>query len=140
MVAKFPKHERGLDRGRYLDPQGVLSGSFEQLMEAGCIQAENREMVPLFYALMMATAANPCEGCPVWGNKGPGCVAFRQYHSAYQRAEEKQQQVAREVKEATMPSNVPSGHPLFGLSVKQIALQLGVSIGEVRRRKANGTL
>jgi len=137
MSVQFPKHERGPYRGRYIDPQGQLVGTFEQLMEAGCIQAENREMEPLFYALMVATKMNPCDGCPVWSNKGPGCVAFQQYHSAYQCAEEKQQQV---IKDATAPSNVPSGHEFFGLSVKQIAEKLGVSIGEVRRRKARGTL
>ncbi len=137
MAVQFPKHERGPYRGRYIDPTGRLEGTFEQLMEAGCIQAENREMEQLFYVLMMATAKNPCDGCPIWGDKGPGCVAFQQYHSAYHRAEERQQQV---VKDATTPSNVPPGHPLFGLSVKQIAAQLCISIGEVRRRKASGTL
>jgi len=133
----FPRHERGPYRGRYLDPQGQLTGSFTQLMEAGCIQAENRELEPLFYALMLATMKNPCDGCPVWGNKGPECQAFQQYHTAYTQAIETQQQV---IKEATTPSNVPAEHPLAGLSVKQIAAKLNVSISEVRRRKAAGTL
>lgn len=137
MVVQFPKHERGPYRGRYIDPVGQLEGTFEQLMEAGCIQAENREMEPLFYALMVATAKNPCDGCPVWSHKGPACVAFQQYHSAYYRAEEKQRQT---IQDATTPNNVPSGHQFFGMSVKQIAAKLGVSIGEVRRRKASGTL
>lgn len=140
MSVQFLKHERGPDRGRYIDPKGQLVGTFQQLMDAGCIQAENWEMEPLFYGLMVVTAANPCDGCPVWGAKGPGCVAFQRYHSAYHRAEECQQQVVKDVKDATTPSNVPAGHPLFGLSVKQIAEKLGVSIGEVRRRKASGTL
>lgn len=137
MAVQFPKHECGPYRGRYVDPIGRLEGTFEQLMEAGCIQAENREMEPIFYALMVATKKNPCDGCPVWGDKGPACVAFQQYHSAYYCAEERQRQVIRE---ATVPNNVPRGHQFFGMSVKQIAEQLGVSIGEVRRRKANGTL
>jgi hypothetical protein len=137
MAVQFPKHERGPYRGRYIDPVGQLAGTFEQLMEAGCIQAENRELEPLFYALMVATTRNPCDGCPIWNDKGPACAAFQQYHSAYHRAEEKQQQV---IKEAMTPSNVPPGHPLFGLSVKQIAEKLGVSIGEVRRRKVSGIL
>jgi len=137
MSVQFPKHESGPYRGRYIDPQGQLIGTFQQLMDAGCFQAENREMEPLFYGLMVATKKNPCDGCPVWGNKGPGCAAFQQYHSAYHRAEEKQQQV---IKDATTPSNVPPGHEFFGLSVKQIAEKLGVSIGEVRRRKAGGGL
>jgi hypothetical protein len=137
MAVQFPKHERGSDRGRYIDPMGQLEGTFEQLMEAGCIQAENREMEPLFYALMAATNMNPCDGCPVWGSKGPACVAFQQFHSAYYRAEEKQRQT---IQDATVPNNVPPGHEFFGLSVKKIAEKLGVSIGEVRRRKANGTL
>lgn len=94
-------------------------------------------MEPLFSALMAATLKNPCVGCPIWDNNGPACIAFQQYHSAYDRAEEKQQQV---IKEVMVPNNVPTGHQFFGLSVKQIAAKLGVSIGEVRRRKANGTL
>jgi DNA-binding NarL/FixJ family response regulator len=64
-------------------------------------------------------------------------VAFQQYHSAYHRAKEKQQQV---IKDAMTPNNVPVDHSLAGLSVKKIAEKLGISIGEVRRRKANGTL
>ena len=129
----FPKHEQGPYRGRYLDPRGQLVGSFTQLMEAGCIQAENLELELVFYALMVATVRNPCDGCPVWGNKGPECKAFQQYHTAYVET----QQV---IKDATTPSNVPLDHPLAGLSVKQIAAKLIVSIGEVRRRKAAGTL
>lgn len=133
----FPKHERGPYRGRYLDPQGQLTGSFTQLMEAECIQAENRELEQLFQALMIATKRNPCDGCPVWGNKGPECKAFQQYHTAYVQTVAAHQQA---VKDATIPNNVSFEHPLAGLSIKKIAEKLGVSISEVRRRKASGTL
>lgn len=108
-------------------PQGQLIGTFGQLMVAGCIQAVYRGLERMFYGLMALTGRNPCNGCPIWDNKGPGCRAFQLYHTAY-------------VPAAVTPSNVPAEHPLAGLSVKQLAAQLGVSISEVRRRKANGTL
>ncbi len=41
--------------------------------------------------------------------------------------------------QATTPHNVSSG-PFMGVSIRQIAQQLGVSISEVRRRKVAGTL
>lgn len=137
MSVRFPKHERGPCRGHYLSPQGQLVGTFQQLMDAGCIQAEVPKLKPYFYAIMIITAGNPCDGCPVWVINGSGCTAFRQYHTAHRRAEEKQK---RTVEDATTPHNVPVDHPLAGLSVKKIAEKLGVSIGEVRRRKASGTL
>jgi len=136
-MIQFPRNERGPYRGQYVDPEGQLLGTFEQLMVAGCIQAENYELTTMFHLLMAATNRNPCAGCPVWTRKGPECGAFREYHSAYSQGVKKQEQV---IKAATTPSNVPLDHPLAGLSVKQIATKLNVSIGEVRRRKASGTL
>lgn len=129
---QFPKHDRGPERGSYIDPKGHLEGDFNQLMEAGCIQAPVPETEPLFHLLMRATACNPCAGCPLWASRGPLCEAFVKYHSAYTPTTA----FAVVVKKG----NVPVGHPLEGLSVKQIAAQLGVSISEVRRRKASGTL
>ena len=132
----FPKHERGPYRGRYLDPSGQLMGNFQQLMDVGCIQAENRELEQLYCALMIVTKKNPCAGCPVWNNKGPECKAFQLYHTACTQTVAVHQQV----KSTTTPNNVPADHPLAGLSIKKITEKLGVSIGEVRRRKASGTL
>jgi hypothetical protein len=137
MAVQFSKHERGVQRGQFIDPVGRLNGTFEQLGEAGCIQAESPELMPLFTQLMLATALNPCAGCPIWSENGPECVAFQRYHSAYRRAEETRQKAVRD---ATTPSNVPSGHRFSGLTVRQIAGELGVSLSEVRRRKASGTL
>lgn len=137
MTIRFPKHERGPYRGRYIDPEGQLVGCFEELMRAGCIQAELPHMVPRFHVLMVATGKNPCNGCPVWSEKGPACKAFQKYHTAYSDAIEKHK---RDFKDATTPENVGSNHPLAGLSVRRIAENLGVSLSEVRRRKANGTL
>jgi len=132
----FPKHERGPYRGRYVDPEGQLLGTFQQLMDAGCVQAEMPALLPLFFGLMALTNQNPCAGCPIWDNKGPECKAFQEYHSASARVIATQQVI----KDATTPNNVPAEHPLAGLSVKKIAEKLGISIGEVRRRKAAGTL
>lgn len=136
-MPRFPRHERGPYRGQYCDPEGRLTGTFDQLMAAGCLQAEVPGLLMIFRLLMVETSANPCAGCPVWNRKGPECGAFREYHSAYAQSVKKQEQV---IKDATTPNNVPAEHPLAGLSIKKIAEKLGVSISEVRRRKANGTL
>jgi hypothetical protein len=133
----FPRHERGPYRGQYCDPVGHLTGSFAQLNLAGCIQTETLDLAMIFRLLMLETNNNPCAGCPVWTQRGPECGAFREYHTAYAQGVKKQEQV---IKDATTPSNVPAEHPLAGLSVKKIAEKLGISIGEVRRRKASGTL
>jgi len=97
-------------------------------MACGCIQAENEALRPMFYSLMTLTQNNPCAGCPVWTDNGPNCKAFQKHHTAFQAA-----------RQATTPHNVPSG-PFMGMSIRQIAQQLGVSISEVRRRKVAGTL
>ena len=132
----FPKHERGPLRDQFQDPVGQLTGSFRELMDHGCIQAADVRLYPIFEGLMILTNNNPCAGCPVWSNHGPECQAFQRYNTAFQ-ARLKQQ--AEALEQATTPHNIPSG-PLAGLSVRQIAQQLGVSISEVRRRKAAGTL
>jgi hypothetical protein len=123
---------------------GYLRGSFRELMGAGCIQAEIPLQEPLFNMLMEATDNNPCVVCPVWTRQGPKCKAFQAYHTSYQYAIYKHaiselEKNTRKAK-ATTPSNVPNDHLLAGLSVKQIAAKLGISIGEVRRRKTAGTL
>jgi hypothetical protein len=118
-------------------PVGTLNGSFEQLHKAACLQAELREQELFFYALMSATGNNVCDGCPVWEERGSACRAFQAYHSGYVDPELER---ASRIDHATTPNNVPFNHRFAGLSVKQIATQLGISIGEVRRRKAAGTL
>jgi hypothetical protein len=136
-MIRFPQGERGRDKGRYLKPVGELQGNFEQLMEAGCIQAETPALEPMFLMLMPMTNNNPCDGCPVWERKGPECAAFQQYHTAYTNAVHDQHQA---LEAATKPSNFPPGHRFFGRTMKEVATELGVSLGEVRRRKAAGTL
>jgi len=128
----FPKHETGRYRGQYVDPKGQLKASFAQLMEADCLQAG---AAPAFEYLMAATVNNPCAGCPVWCEKGPECKAFQLYHTAYSRPVKPEEQVV-----VKTSSNVPPEHPLTGLSIKQIAAKLNISISEVRRRKISGTL
>ena len=132
----FPKHETGRYRGQYVDPKGQLKASFAQLMEADCLQAG---AAPAFEYLMAATVNNPCAGCPVWCEKGPECKAFQLYHTAYPRVEQVEQ--VKQVKQVVVAKqNVPPEHPLTGLSIKQIAAKLNISISEVRRRKISGTL
>jgi hypothetical protein len=135
--SRFPIEHRGPYRGQYAAPQGRLVGDFDQLQALGCIQCEMESLRQIFARLMVATAGNPCDSCPVWTRKGPACEAFQQCHTAYRDAERESQ---RALAAATTPANVPKTHPLAGLSVKQIAAKLNISLGEVRRRKAAGTL
>jgi hypothetical protein len=79
----FPQSKERFRDGRYLPPVGTLSADFDQLKSGGCIQAETDSLRQMFYALMGLTGRNPCAGCPVWERKGPKCVAFQNYHSAY---------------------------------------------------------
>lgn len=120
-----------------MPPVGRLTGSFEDLQAAGCIQAEMESLRPIFVGLMDMTNCNPCNGCPIWDQLGEDCKAFAKFHSY---AIESRYQAKVELEQATTPHNIPSGHEFQGMSVKQIAAKLGVSIGEVRRRKLAGTL
>lgn len=127
-MLQFPKHERGPYRGQYMAPVGTLSRDFDGLQLSGCIQAETEALLPLFIGLWTATRGNPCDGCPVWRDKGPACKAFQLHHTAYRDAEFRR--TAR-IAQATQPD---------GESVAQIAKRLGISKSEVRRRKVAGTL
>ena len=139
-MSEWPKVKRGPFQGDYEPPDGVLGGTFKELMAAGCIQAETVDMLPMFRALMIGTHKNPCNGCPAWAAQGPKCRAFRVYHSVWREHEAAAAKRTAEALSATEPHNVPVGHPLAGLSIKSIAKRLGVSIAEVRRRKAAGAL
>ncbi len=120
---------------------GRLTASFQQAYEAGCIQTGADtyktlgEAVDQFFAtymvLMQMTGNNPCEGCPV---KASACKCFRLYHTM--PAEAKQTSADR-ITSATMP---PGTKKYPGLSIAQIAEELGVSKSEVRRRKAAGEI
>lgn len=120
-----------------------LDGTFEQLFEAGCIQTgcdtlENIEAADKFFrryfqGIMTETKSNPCSGCPAF-NDG-GCEAYQIYHT---HAQEQRERIARQKKEnATRP---PGTEKYPGLSVKQIAQQMGISISQVRRLKAQGAI
>lgn len=118
-------------------PWGILAANFEQLHEAGCIQTgadldpdkwNYIEWYRLWEGLMRVSNNNPCDGCPAW--KGGKCCAFLRYHTQPERNRGHKNA-------ATIPPGTPK-HP--GLSVRQIATRLGVSISEVRRRKVRGTV
>ena len=133
----FPQGVRGSERGRYLPPVGILGHDFNLLKEAGCIQAENDSMREMFHMLMGATEHNPCNGCPVWDRKGPDCKAFQKHHSAYISWKHSHD---AEIAEKITPCNAPDGHRFASMNMKQIAKELGISLGEARRRKQAGTL
>jgi hypothetical protein len=132
----FPQHGRRNDL-RYLPPKGTLSPNFEKLKADKCIQAETDSLRDLFAILMGLTGCNPCNGCPVWERQGPACKAFQNNHSAYASWKSEHDE---EIKEAVTPRNAPRGHKFDGMSMKQIATELGISLGEARRRKMEGTL
>ena len=114
-------------------PVGQLSGSFEELFAAGCIQtgadtADTLEeaqgsFAGYFAGIMTATSHNPCDGCPVF--KGGSCSAYKQFHS-----EARQAGVQRHAQIQAVP----------GKTVAQLAKELGISKNEVRRRKTRGEL
>ena len=120
---------------------GKLTGTFEQLHAAGCIQAggdyksvdeARSKLGRLFSLLIIETSNNPCDGCPAF-NDG-ACKAYKQYH-----ADEiaKQQKAKAEHMAAITPTGT-SKYP--GMSIKQIAAQLGISKNEVQRRRDRGEL
>jgi hypothetical protein len=110
-----------------------LSGTFAQLHAAGCIQTgadvewcvavAAEKFAPLLNGLRILTDGRPCDGCPVF--RGGECNAYQQYRES----------AVVMPKAATSYSNK---YP--GKSVRQIATELGVSIGEVRRRKLDGSI
>ena len=133
----FPRGVRGWEKGRYLPPVGILSHNFDLLKADGCIQAETDSLRELFHMLMSATGHNPCNGCPVWDRKGPDCKAFQKHHSSYLAWKQTHD---KEIEQNRTPQNAPEGHRFAGMNMKQIAAALGISLGEARRRKMEGTL
>ena len=132
----FPQTGRRNDR-RYLPPVGRLAYDFPKLQADKCIQAETDSLRELFGMLMGMTGCNPCNGCPVWERKGPDCKAFQNNHSAYLAWKSEHD---AEIKAQVAPHNAPDGHKFAGKNMKQIAAELGISLGEARRRKIEGTL
>lgn len=132
----FPK-ERKYHQERYLPPKGKLANEFESLMDAGCIQAENEGLRVIFGLLMVETNMNPCNGCPVWEQRGPQCKAFQLHHSAYRAWKTAHDE---QIHTAVSPQNAPAGHRFEGKNMKQIAEALSISLSEARRRKQAGTL
>lgn len=111
------------------EPKGILIGSFEELQVAGCIQCKSNMHRAMFQGLMFVTNQNVCNGCPAYNNGK--CEAFKKFHTGAPKLKAPQRQCS--------PSNTTTPG-LNGLTVKQIAEQLGISINEVRRRKVAGTL
>lgn len=121
---------------------GQLIASFQELYEAGCIQtgadvcdtlqeAQEKFVLPLV-GLMVATRNNPCNGCPVDKQK---CKAFQMYHtSSIIRDVLNESEKRRNATKAPGTKNYP------GKSIAEIAKILGVSKGEVKRRKAAGLI
>jgi hypothetical protein len=128
----FPLCHKGRWKGQYAPPRGIVKGDYEQLQEAGCIQATD---LKLFTGLMKATANNPCNGCPTWHDNGPKCGAFQKYHVAYTRYLEADKAKQEENRAAITPHNFPEGHKFYGKSIAQVAEALGKSKSWVRSNK-----
>ncbi len=105
---------------------GLLTGGFDKLKNAGCIQCENDSLRPMFSGLMQLTGGDVCEECPI--TKGD-CRAHQQYHTDALRASSDR---LRHILNATTPAG--------GETTKQVAARLGISKNEVRRRRTAGTL
>ena len=126
-------------------PEGRILGTFEMLHRAHCIQTgwdQHEELNDaehhfgeMFRALMLETEGNICKGCPVL-NDG-ACKAYQTFHSQA-ISDRKAEQMRREERlNATKP---PGTDKYPGMSIRQIANELGISKGEVRRRKQAGIL
>jgi len=113
-----------------------LVAPFASLHQLGCIQtgadvhenvfAAAKKFGPLYAALYQATHGNPCCGCPGFNNGK--CRAYLAFNTDAQRP-------------TKLPATVASNSDKYpGMSVKQIAAKLGVSMSEVRRRKHAGSL
>lgn len=123
-------------------PRGTLTGTFEELHSQGCIQTGTdvysdikeaaTHFLRLFSALKIATNGNLCDGCPAF-NYG-NCKAFKKYHSS------EIQKTLDGICSAVNATTPPGTAKYPGMSVRQIAEKLGISIGEVRRRKQAGLL
>lgn len=114
-------------------PVGSLLGNFDEMHEAGCLQAEVEGNRAAFIWLKTQLKGNICDGCPVWDEKGQDCKAYRQYHMEWRMLH---QDKRRQLEEATKPSN--GKYP--GMNMKQIAKHLGISLNQTRKMKREGTL
>jgi len=135
-------------------PRGQLNATFEQLFHAGCIQTgadihndfqiAHHQFAVMFAGLLEVTGGNICDGCPAY-SQGK-CRAFQQYHTGAPRYKIRTDGITGDLK-ATRRKPAPSDacvapgtstHP--GMSIKQIAEELGISKNEVRRRKLRGEI
>ena len=117
----------------------MLTGSFETLKEAGCIQCEHNSLRLSFRALMAATLRNPCTmDCPAFDDGK--CNAYQLYNTdaKIQRAEDEKRERAKEraFRLARTPNNGTG--KWAGMSIRKIAREEGISLKEARRRKAKG--
>lgn len=123
-------------------PQGALKGSRQQLLAAGCIQAEVDERY--LSGLLVATGGNPCDGCPKWESSRGQCLAAKRFHTGLIAAEQARQEAAmrneQRILDARTAGTKNSSGRFVGLTVRQIAGELGVSQSEVRRLKVAGKL
>lgn len=107
-----------------------VTGKLEvQGFPEGCIHDPT-----VFRHLYRVTEGNPCGTCEQVYT-AEGCVPFMQYHT-----DTKAKLRVLQKREPTVPHNVLPGHPYAGMTIREIAAKLGVSIAEVRRRKFAGTL
>ena len=114
-------------------PAGRLVATFDEMHEAGCIQAEFPGCRIMFSFLMIELDGNPCDGCPVWDEKGQDCEAHQKHHSSFIG-----QQIDKRL--ALEATTKPANNKYPGMNMKQIAAYLGVSLNQARKRKREGTL
>ena len=140
---RYPKRKKDLGLSFGEAPSGQLTGTFEQLFEAGCIQtgadvhqtslAAAAAGFPLILAaIQTSSGGNACDGCPAY--RGGQCKAFQQYHTSAIEA-----RIASKMN--LQNSTCALGTKKYpGKSISQIAELLGVSKSEVRRRKLAGEI
>lgn len=117
-----------------------LTGSFADLRNAGCIQAELpdgatpeiiAEKVLLLICLMEETHGSPCQQCPAF--KNGKCTAYQQYHETAIRLRKERERTENAQK-------APGCKKYPGMPLRQIAKAEGLSLNKTRELVRAGAL
>ena len=109
----------------------VIGNDLAKLHEDGCELSSPPE---LFRLLMLSTFGDPCTtGCSYFNNGK--CPAYNKYHSI---PEDIRRRGSADLVRSHSDQSGLIGGRWEGLSIRQIALEQGISLNEARRRKQAG--
>jgi len=112
----------------------------EMINVADRLYADGCELVlpnKMFFPLYMLSYGNPCDGCAYF--KDGGCPAYKKHHEgARRKAAETEASTLAEHKRVYTDQSGLIGGKWVGMTIRKIAEQEGISLGEARRRKTDG--